>query len=125
MLKTILKFKTAKELEQKIDEYFSACQEEAEPVTITGLALALNISREALRDYDEKDAYFEIVKKAKLRVQHEYEKRLIKRGNTGDVFALKNFGWSDKAEIEKTLKIQTALVEFEGEDKDFEAQEET
>ncbi|MBO4295122.1 MAG: hypothetical protein J5896_06775, partial [Alphaproteobacteria bacterium] len=58
------------------------------------------------------DVYFSLIKKAKLRVQHAYEKRLIKRGNSGDVFALKNFGWSDKTENGKSFDMKTALVEF-------------
>ena len=109
-----LKVRSAKELQQKIDAYFDMCREEDEPLTITGLALALNISRERLRDYGPQDEYFAIIKKAKLRVQHAYEKRLIKRGNTGDVFALKTFGWTDKAENEKAIFVKTALVTFEG-----------
>ena len=107
-----LKFKSAKDLEQAIEAYFDGCVEEEEPVTITGLALALNISRETLRDYGPDDVYFSLIKKAKLRVQHAYEKRLIKRGNSGDVFALKNFGWSDKTENGKSFDMKTALVEF-------------
>ncbi|KXK66847.1 hypothetical protein, partial [Christensenella minuta] len=37
-------------------------------------------------------------KKAKLKIENAYEKRLIGRGNGGDIFALKQFGWKDKQE---------------------------
>ena len=104
-------------LQKKIDAYFEKCREDDEPVTITGLALALNMSRESLLRYDKDNACFEVIRKARLRVQNAYEKRLIKRGNTGDVFALKTFGWSDKPEAEKKVQIKTALVSFEEEKK--------
>lgn len=111
--KRILKVKSAKQLQERIDAYFEACREDEEPVTITGLALAVNVSREVLLNWGPDDDCFSMIKQAKLRVQHAYEKRLIKRGNTGDVFALKSFGWSDKPENEKEVKIKTALVAFE------------
>lgn len=107
-----LKFKTVEELQKKIDDYFYSCDEENDPITITGLALALDTTRETLCDYEEKDAYSDTIKKAKLRVQHAYEKRLVKRGNGGDIFALKNFGWKDKSEVDNTLNIKSALVGF-------------
>lgn len=107
-----LKFKTVEELQKKIDDYFYSCNEESEPITITGLALALDTTRETLCDYEEKDEYSDAIKKAKLMVQHAYEKRLVKRGNGGDIFALKNFGWKDKSEVDNTLNIKSAFVEF-------------
>jgi len=111
--KRTLKVKSAKQLQERIEAYFEACREDDEPVTITGLALAINVSREVLLNWGPDDDCFSMIKQAKLRVQHAYEKRLIKRGNTGDVFALKSFGWSDKPESEKEVKIKTALVAFE------------
>ena len=108
-----LKFKSVEELQKKIDDYFYSCDEENEPITITGLALALDTTRETLCDYEDKDEYSDTVKKAKLRVQHAYEKRLVKRGNGGDIFALKNFGWKDKSEVDNTLSIKNALVGFD------------
>lgn len=118
-----LNFKTVEELQKKIDDYFNSCDEESEPITITGLALALGTTRETLCDYEEKDGFSDTVKTAKLRVQHAYEKRLVKRGNGGDIFALKNFGWKDKSEVDNTLNIKSAFVEFgdgngEGDDTD-------
>lgn len=115
-----LKFKTVEELQKKIDDYFESCNEEFEPITITGLALALDTSRETLCNYEEKAEYFDTIKRAKLRVQHAYEKRLVKRGNGGDIFALKNFGWVDKTEVDNTLKVKPVLVEFsdDGQDND-------
>ena len=111
-----LKFKTVEELQQKIDNYFASCDEQEEPITITGLALALDTTRETLCDYEEKDEYSDTVKRAKLRVQHAYEKRLVKRGNGGDIFALKNFGWKDTKELDGSFDVTQLVIEAIGDE---------
>jgi hypothetical protein len=98
-----LKFKSVKELQKKIDAYFACCEKDGEPLTITGLALALDTSRETLMEYGEREEFVDTIKKAKLKIEHAYELRNIKRGNAGDIFALKNFGWKDKTESDVTL----------------------
>lgn len=97
-----LKYGTVEELEKAINEYFKNCNEETEPMTITGLALALDVDRKTLCNYENKDEYFHTIKQAKLRVENAYEKRLVKRGNAGDIFALKNFSWDDKQIFDNT-----------------------
>lgn len=111
-----LKFNTVEELESKINAYFKSCNEETNPMTITGLALALDTSRETLCNYEDREEFFDAIKKAKLTVQNAYEKRLVKRGNGGDIFALKNFGWKDKTETDITsggevMQMGTIVVE--------------
>lgn len=106
-----LKFKTVEELQESIDKYFSMADEQDEPITITGLALALDTTRETLCDYGEKDQYSDAIKKAKLKVENAYEKRLVRRGNGGDIFALKNFGWVDKSSQELTGANGESLVQ--------------
>jgi hypothetical protein len=86
------------ELQDGIDKYFTECGETGEPLTVTGLALALGTTRETLMDYQGRDEYSDTVKKAKLKIENAYEKRLIGRGNGGDIFALKQFGWTDRTE---------------------------
>jgi hypothetical protein len=98
-----LKFKTVEELQSAIDKYFSSCNEETEPMTITGLAIALDTDRKTLCNYEDKPEFFDTIKMAKLRVENAYEKRLVKRGNGGDIFALKNFNWVDKQEIAQDI----------------------
>jgi predicted transcriptional regulator len=95
-----LKFKTVKELEEKIDKYFN--ETPIEEWTITGLALALDTYRSVLVDYEDKDEYSATVKKAKQMVEHSYEIDLKKSGRTGNIFALKNFDWKDKSEKDVT-----------------------
>ncbi len=97
-----LKFITVKALQTAIDVYFVSCAESKEPLTITGLALALDTSRETLMDYQVRDGFSDAVKRAKLMIEQSYELRNIKRGNGGDIFALKQFGWKDKSEVVNT-----------------------
>jgi hypothetical protein len=91
-----LKFKSVKELEDKIDKYFNETPKEE--WTITGLAIALDTFRSVLCDYEDKDEYSNTIKKAKQMVENSYELDLKKSGRTGTIFALKNFNWKDKIE---------------------------
>ena len=105
-----LKFETVEELQAKIDAYFS--NEKEEEWTITGLALALDTSLETLMNYEEKPEYFDAIKKAKDKVHNAYEKDLRRKGRSGDIFALKNFGWSDKQELEHSGGLQINIVNY-------------
>lgn len=96
-----LKFKTVKELQDKIDDYFSVTPKDE--WTITGLALHLDTYRQTLLNYESKDEYMDTIKKAKQRVENGYEIDLKKSGRTGTIFALKNFDWKDKVESDVTL----------------------
>ena len=113
-----LKFKSAAELEKKIAEYFAECVRMGEPLTVTGLALALDTTRETLMDYQEKNDYSDAIKKAKLRIENAYEKRLIARGNGGDIFALKQFGWKDRTEqaveLSGNMSLESKLRALDG-----------
>jgi hypothetical protein len=89
-------FQSPDELKTAIDLYFA----EDERPTLAGLAYALNISRQTLYNYAEKDEFFDIIKKARERVEAKYENRLIYENNpTGVIFALKNMGWKDRNEV--------------------------
>lgn len=94
-----LKYKSPEELEKLIDDYFEMCETKGEPITITGLCIAIGTSREGLMNYQKRDEFFDAVKKAKTKVEQSYEQRLILRGNAGDIFALKQFGWSDRQDV--------------------------
>lgn len=80
--------------------YQAHCKATEEPVTWTGLALFLGFSsRTAIDEYLKYDGFSNSVKKAKAFVEYEYEKRLAGHSPTGAIFALKNYGWSDKQEL--------------------------
>jgi len=106
-----LKFKTPEELQQKISDYIEDCNKEGIPLTITGLALALDTNRQTLINYANKDEYAHIVERAKLIIENAYELRLIESGRSGDIFALKNFGWTDKQEVDSNIRLNNQPVD--------------
>lgn len=102
-----LKFESAEELQQVIDNYFESCEEEIwteiidsdgkptgqwkpikdrngdiikrqiRPLTITGLALHLNTDRKTLLNYEEKEEFFPTIKAAKTRIENYTEEILV------------------------------------------------
>lgn len=128
-----LKYKTAKELQSAIDEYFDFCDnrikeihtKEGEavainhpaPYTMSGLANRLGIDRDTLINYSHKDNFSALVKAARNRVHEDVERRLMETSNqSGAIFNLKNnFGWKDKTESDITSggnSISPILVKF-------------
>lgn len=118
-----LKFKTVRELQKKIEEYFLTCwtkkldqfgnpikdKETGEqimfqfkPYTITGLAVSLDTTRDTLLDYEDRDKFSDTIKRAKEQCHQYAEEQLyIGKNPTGAIFNLKNnYGWKDKREIE-------------------------
>lgn len=95
------KFESVEQLESLIESYFINCDQEKRPYTITGLALWLDTSRETLINYEEKEQYFDTIKRAKSRCENWVEEgALMNRVNaTSAIFNLKNnYGWKDKTE---------------------------
>lgn len=111
-------FKDPEEVEALVQEYFekgvkmrtvilgppNARYEIQVPVpTITGLAIYLGFeSRQSFYDYESKPEFSYTIKKARLFIENEYEEMLQTGNTTGAIFALKNFGWTDKQEIDQT-----------------------
>lgn len=120
------KYNTPEEMQRIIDLYFLACKahqaESAEMLeklsdedlliingiddvfpSISGLAYTLDMSTEALRNYEDKGEFLATVKRAKQRVEMSLEQRLAGTAVTGSIFSLKNnFKWKDKTEVENT-----------------------
>jgi hypothetical protein len=95
------KFQSVEMIQPAIETYFADTPEEE--WTITGLALALDFtSRRQLIEYAERPEFHNTIKKAKLMVERAYEKSLRKHGRSGDIFALKNFDWTDRTETDIT-----------------------
>lgn len=98
------KYKTAVELQKKIDRYFDYIGE-TEVITITGLILYCGFcSRQAFYHLENNDKFSYTIKRARLRVSKHYEGLLQGNSVAGPIFALKNLGWSDKQEIDHTSK---------------------
>jgi len=137
------KFKSVEELQEKIDAYFAECdphwvleeyyewdtdrkiQEKKEkwelskqiPYTITGLALALDTTRDVLLDYENSEdlkQFSYTIKMAKAKVHSFVERRLFDQASTGAIFNLKNnFGWVDKNEsVVRNVNTEIPLEEL-------------
>ncbi len=124
-----LLFKTVKELEDVIDEYFKFCDARVTevyvpalgenvtvakpaPYTMSGLARRLGISRQALSEYSQRELFGDTIKKARDRVQEDIETRLLETSNqAGAIFNLKNnFGWKDKSEVDQNVNLPIPLL---------------
>jgi hypothetical protein len=108
-----LKFQSLEEMKTVGDNYFETVVQDE--WTITGLALALDTTRDVLIDYQDKEEFSHTIKKWKEMVHNAYELDLRKKGRSGDIFALKNFGWRDKQEqdiMSGGEKISPLMVKF-------------
>lgn len=112
-------FNTKEELQDKIDDYFLNGVKiktivvgkppqsiEIQVPTITGLANYLGFeSRQSFYDYESKSEFSYTIKRARLSIEQNYEELLQSSNPTGAIFALKNFGWKDKQEIEQSGSV--------------------
>lgn len=107
-----LLFKNKDELQSRIDAYFESCysiddkgaRTQVRPYTITGLAVSLDTSRQTLVNYEDKEEFFDTIKKAKDIIENWTEEQLYRTTQvTGVIFNLKNnYEWKDKTETDIT-----------------------
>lgn len=126
-----LKFKTPEDMQAVIDAYFAKCDPHVEdfqylewnkehqeqeiktvkriteqvPYTMAGLADALDLSRQALMEYDDRDGFGDTIKKARRKVEIYVEQLMLKSNGVvaGVIFNAKNnFGWRDRSETDIT-----------------------
>ncbi len=105
-----MKFPEPSDMQDAIEAYFD--ETAIDQYTITGLALALGSSRRGILDYQRRKGYIEIVSRAKLVVENSYELSLRKHGRSGDIFALKNFGWQDKI-VQERVRDEKEQIEID------------
>ena len=84
------------------------------PYTISGLADALDMSRQSLLNYSKKEEFFDTITRAKRKCEVYAEEQLFdKNGVNGAKFSLANNfeGWKEKQEIEHSgsLKLEDVL----------------
>lgn len=111
------KYERVEDMEKDIEKYFAKQDAEGLPYTVSGLALALGMTRETLLRYEENDIFSDTIKRAKQKIEEYVETRLFVSGiATGVIFNLKNnFGWKDKQEIEQNGEMNnTVTVKFSG-----------
>ena len=135
------KYKTKEEMQEKIDKYFESCfkpvrvlikdtnkyttltdengkviKEQYRPFTVTGLADALDMSRETLLRYGENEEFSDTIMRAKRKCELYAEERLFdKEGNKGAIFSLSNnfAEWKNKQDIDANVntEIKVTLVD--------------
>ena len=98
------KFKTVEELEECIKKYEEYLKNEDKPPTMAGLAYYTGVDRQTLYNYKNKDEYFGTIKGFVDRILMTYEERSLTDSTAGLIFLLKNYGYSDKQEIDHTTK---------------------
>ena len=100
-----LKF-TVEEVHNMVDEYLKPG--EGKHYTVSGLALLFG-SKQLLNDYEGRKEYQPIIRRAKLMIEDLYEQNLTSPSCTGSIFALKNFGWKDKQEVEHSGEVKQSI----------------
>lgn len=101
------KIESPEEMLRLVDDYLESCLpdeaagRQGSPITLTGMIRYLGLSgRESLARYGERPEFSDAVKRARLAVEADYERRLDReKAPVGAIFALKNMGWSDRQEV--------------------------
>lgn len=128
------KYTEAQAMQYKIDKYFASCfvalrdrngkilrdeygnvvRTQIKPFTISGLADALDMSRQSLLNYSNKEEFFDTIMRAKRKCEVYAEEMLFDKNSTnGAKFSLANNfeGWREKQEVEHSgsLKLEDVL----------------
>lgn len=128
------KYTKAETMQDKIDKYFASCfvasrdrngkilrdewgnvvKTQIKPFTVSGLADALDMSRQSLLNYSEKEEFFDTIMRAKRKCEVYAEEMLFDKNSTnGAKFSLANNfdGWKEKQEVEHSgsLKLEDVL----------------
>lgn len=109
------KFDSADEIYQEGLQYIEGILAEDKHLTFTGLCIALGTTKETFNEYEsgkydtDNEVFSILLKDLKQRCENYAENRLYGNNPTGAIFALKNYGWKDKQEIEQN---NTGAVEI-------------
>lgn len=110
---------------QKPETYTEYALSERESYSITGLALALDTTRKTILAYENGDYlkdpddenydpeenalmadFINTIKKAKVKIEHDVQRRLESNAVAGTIFNLKNnFDWIDRQETDGTQEV--------------------
>jgi len=91
-------YETVEDLEAVISEYFNEVEVTGIHPTVTGLCIAVNLTREGLLTYQGRDEFSDTIKRAKQFIEGYVEETLMSgKATAGAIFNLKNnFGWKDE-----------------------------
>lgn len=114
-----LKYKNKEEIDQAIKAYFERCEETGKPLTMSGLAVWLDMDRRSLVNYGNREEFFLSIKRARAMIEASTEERMLMNelNVTGAIFSLKNnYGWVDKQEIKEETDNKITISWEEDED---------
>lgn len=119
-----LKFSSVEDLESKIAAYFASCYDAdgkiIKAITYTGLAVALDTTRQTLMEYKEKNEFTDSLTRAKARCEEFAESQLfIGKNPSGAQFALTNNydGWANKQDVNHGGQKDNPIVALSADDK--------
>jgi len=125
---------SAQELERRIDEYFTAMDEQERPYTVEGLCCDLGVGKDTLiryRQHEQRegqdhvyDEHCEAIKRAYARCERYLAERLHsgKGSPVGQIFALKcGYGWQETPTRIEAVGGFTMLVDTSAADADDES----
>lgn len=102
------KYETPEDFERMSDEYFD--ETPARQQTKAGWLIHMNMSRMDLHNYQNYEEFKDVVDRAMLRLEAKYELQLNELGRTADIFALKQYGWVDKQEVDSNVKGSINII---------------
>lgn len=114
-----LKYKNKEEIDQAIKAYFERCEGTGKPLTMSGLAVWLDMDRRSLVNYGNREEFFPSIKRARAMIEASTEERMLMNelNVTGAIFSLKNnYGWVDKQEIKEETDNKITISWEEDED---------
>jgi hypothetical protein len=91
---------TPEQFGELADAYFAQCDADKVRPTVNGLCLAMGFSsRQTLLNYEDREGFLDVVKKARMRLENAWEQALSAPQVAGAIFWLKNQGWKDTQDI--------------------------
>ena len=99
-------FKSPEELEELLNKYIKECEEKEVIPCIAGCAYSIGMDRQTFYNYEQKDLFFGIIKRFRDYVEFKMEESLVNDGTAtaGKIFISKNYGYTDKQELNLTVK---------------------
>lgn len=95
-------FNSVDELREKIEGFTEYCDSQGVPKTFERLSTFLKVDRKTLYNYKAKDEYAPLFEEIKQEILAD----IMQKGLTGEInptfgiFCLKNYGYTDKQEVE-------------------------
>src|SRR5258708_7564435 len=85
-----------------------------EPFTIAGLSLHLGFnSKQAFDEYEITGKFADRIKRARLRIEALYEKKLHTQYTSGAIFALKSLGWNERPDNKSADEAANTVLKVE------------